>query len=158
MQDVKSTYDIDDMLEFFRNSHKFELEHAKTYMVHAYNAYEEGLQRAWDERTKGMSKEERKASQDNILNGGNDKAWELVTFDLLKSIQDKYNVFIHHDETFFTVEKYMKYFHMSYSGAVRSDNKLADENFYIELDDDACFLIDLVDKMIVNAQNKKSIE
>ena len=156
--ETKQIYDIDEMLEFFKSTHKFELDHAKTYMVHAYNAYEKGLEEAWKKRTEGMTKEELKSFQMDIFGGGTDRTWELATLDLLKGVQEKYNVFIHHDESYFTVEKFMRYFHLSYSGAVRSDDKLSDENFYIELDDEACFLIDLTSKMIIDAQNKKDVK
>jgi hypothetical protein len=150
-KEITKIYNMNDMLNFFKQEHHSLLEHYKTYIVHAYNTFEKSMEDAWNEKTKDMAKDEKMEYHDKIFSNGNEEFWNLITIDKLKEIQNKYNIIINHDETFFTIEKYTKYFYISYSGAVKSDDKFADENFYIELNDETCFLLELINKICLNA-------
>lgn len=145
-----------EMLEFFKSRHKSELTFAKLRVIHAYDAYDKGLVEVWDKRTKGMTKSEKEEFKELLSNGMEDGQLRVMSESLVKKVSDDYNVDIDQDEFFFEIVKYIKYFRLAYRGEGKKDlSRSDDENFDIELTDEAYFLIDLINKLIIDNGEKK---
>jgi hypothetical protein len=142
------------MLEFFSEKHKMDLELAKMRMFHGFHKYCEELQEAYKNKTKDMTPEEKKEYEIDLDGGEDDDEWQDICSSLISKVQNEYhNSFdIEHEDMDITVSEYTSYFYIVLHATVYdSDKKLSELEFEVELNDKAHFLIDLINKLILES-------
>jgi len=146
--------DEQEMLEFFEKNHEAEVEMGKMKILHAYHSLIDGIDKVFKNCTKGMTKQQIKEWQEENEEG-EDAVWEQ-SFDVMVSeIEQKYNykIDIEVDDYFINITYHTKFFWIKYDITLSSKKpKLSEMEFEIELDNEAHFLIDLCNKLILNQQ------
>ena len=149
--------DEQEMLEFFLEHHKFEIDMAKMKMLHALHDLKDGIGKIYEEQTKGMTPEQIKEWQEDAENeeDDSDSKWSIAWESLLNDIQKKHNysMDIEVDEYAVTITYVMKFFLIRWDGTLCGQKPKLSEmetGFEIELTDGAHFLIDLCNKLILS--------
>jgi hypothetical protein len=154
-KELEQLNDEQEMLEFFSEYHKFEIDMAKMKMLHALHDLKDGIGKIYEEQTKGMTPEQIKDWQEDAENeeDDSDSKWNVAWDSLLDDIQKqhKYSMDIEVDEYSVTITYMTKFFHIRWGGSLCGEKpKLSEmeKGFEIELTDDAHFLIDLATALI----------
>lgn len=135
------------MLEFFMEHHETQVEMAKLKILHAYHDLIDGVKKVYEEKTKGMTKEQIKEWEEDE----DDTTWEDAFGILIDNIVKPtgYRLDIDVDEYSVQIKYHTKYFWVEYDGCMDGKKpKLSEMDFEVELDDDAHFLIDLTTALI----------
>lgn len=150
--------DEQEMLEFFMEQHKMDLEMTKIKMFHGFHEYCKKLQNAYLIKTRGMSPEEKKEYEMDLESGEGDDEWDSICSTAISEVTTEYhNRFdIEHDDMDVIVTAYTDFFYIRCNATVYdSDKKLSELEFEVELNDKAHFLIDLCNKLILNQENNR---
>ena len=145
--------DEQEMLEFFMERHKSEIELTKMKMFHAFQRYCERLQEVYTNKTKDMTPEEKEEYDMDVESGEEVDEWEGICTTILGEVEKEYNyqIDIDHDDMDITITAFINYFYITCNATVYdSKKKMSEFEFEVELNDKAHFMIDLTNKLILN--------
>jgi hypothetical protein len=158
---LDSMADEQDMLEFFESNFKTEVEMSKLKILHAYHELLDGVDKLYDRFTKGMNKEQIDKLQEESGEDEDDSEWNNA-FDAMVSAIERptnYKLNIDVDEYSIVMTYHTKYLWIRYNTVLTKERpKLSEMEFEVELDDDAHFLIDLCNKLILEHIDKDHTE
>jgi bifunctional DNA-binding transcriptional regulator/antitoxin component of YhaV-PrlF toxin-antitoxin module len=152
---IEQMVNENDMLEFFIEHHKTDLELTKMHMFHGFQSYCKKLREYYEEKTKGMSKEEKKLYYEELEEEDSDDEFESVCDTAHSEVMKEYgNRFdLEHEDMDIILTDFDKYFTVTLRATVYdSEKKFSEHDFEVELNDDAHFLIDLVNFLILESE------
>lgn len=144
--------DEEDMLNFFMEHQKLDIELSKIKMFHGFQKYTKGLQEAYATKTKGMTKEAKAEYDLDLESGEGDNEWDDICGSILNNVQKEYNFQfdIEHDDMDITLSSLTEYFFITCHATVYdSEKKMSELEFEVELNDKSHFMIDLCNKLIL---------
>ncbi|MFW6121684.1 MAG: hypothetical protein ACOC80_12425 [Petrotogales bacterium] len=155
-KELEQLNDEQEMLEFFIEHHKHDVDNAKMKILHALHDYKDGVKDIFENLTKGMSKKQINEWVEQCeIDEEEDSKW-INELDKLKSeIEEPHNcnLWIEPDEYDITIAYWDKFIRVEWRGSMCGDKPKMSEmedDFVIELTDDAHFLIDLATALIYN--------
>ena len=153
-EELEQLNDEQVMLEFFEKYYHVEVEMGKLKILHTLHDLKDGIEELFKKLTKGMTKKQIQEWQEQEECEEDDESEWATGFDkIVAELESKsnYKLGIEVDEYLCDISYHTKYFWIRWSGYLSGDKpKLSEmeENFEIELNDDAHFLIDLSTALI----------
>ena len=158
--DNQQELDWEDISEFFKEQHKDGIRLVKRKMFYAFQKYIKGTREAYKEYTKGMTKEQRE-DFDVECEEGDPEEYASICEEVADKLMDEYKVEIQQEEYDIHIWSYeLDYFWISldltasdYTTDINFEPKIED-NYQIELNGNAMFIVNLINKRLLDFWNK----
>jgi len=134
--------------KWFIENRQLEVETNKTFIKRVCREYKKQLDDAFEKMMKGKNKIDKEILLEELKHGDNEE-WQDISQDVIGNVESqfKYDCSIDHEDIFITIRGHSDYFDYRYD--ITIPDEAGTGEFEIELNDDALFLIKLINKLKV---------